>query len=247
MCSKVGDGQDLKDVLMIDHKLSSNLRKVRPVSIRTQAVERLREAILAGELKPGERLVERQLGEWLGISQVSVREALQQLEHEGLVIKKANTATHVTELSMAGFREILEVRLLLEPFVVSQACHRMTLAHVRELQKLVQLIDDGISRKNQYEISRADFRFHQMTWHVSGNETIERILTHTCNSYYSFVMILAGQEQEELRERFESEPALMGYLSVTWKRAINPTRCCSTRCGEAIPGKWSAPSGITCW
>lgn len=199
---------------MINHGVSSNLRKVRPVSIRTQVVERLREAILAGELRPGVRLVERQLGEWLGISQVSVREALQQLEHEGLVIKKANTATHVTELTMTGFREILEVRLLLEPFVVSQASRKLTAADDRELQKLVDQIDSAIARKNQYELSRADFRFHQLTWQLSGNETIAKILNHTCNPYYSFVMILAGLPAKEGRERFQSEPALLGYFEL---------------------------------
>jgi len=187
-------------------------QKIRPLSIRSQAVERLREAILSGELKPGDRLVERQLGEQLGISQVSVREALQQLEHEGLVSKKANTGTFVTELTMQKFREILEVRLQLEPFVVRQASRRLTAERERELQQLVDEINRGIARRDYYVVSRTDFRFHQKIWKIGGNETMARILTQTCNPYYSFILILTGLPQEELRERFSSEPALLEYF-----------------------------------
>ncbi len=68
------------------------LKKVSPVTVRDQLTTHLREAVLRGQLRPGQRLVERAIAESTGTSQTSVREALQVLEHEGLVTKKTNAA-----------------------------------------------------------------------------------------------------------------------------------------------------------
>ena len=104
---------------MIDHPMSAqasplSLGKVQAVTIRNQFVDHIREAILQGRLRPGQRLVERSLAESTGTSQSSVREALQLPEAEGLVTKTTNTI-FVTELSAVRLPEHINVRLQLEP------------------------------------------------------------------------------------------------------------------------------------
>ena len=84
-------------------------------SLPAQVADFLRGTILSGKLRPGERVVERELANSLGVAQGTVREALKILEHEGLIAKKANTASFVTEFSLERIREIVGVRVLLEP------------------------------------------------------------------------------------------------------------------------------------
>ena len=115
---------------MIDHLMTGqtsvlNLAKVQAVTVRDQLVHQLREAILRGSLRPGQRLVERNLAESTGTSQSSVREALQLLEAEGLVTKTTNTATFVTELPADRLREHINVRLQLEPYALVLASKRL--------------------------------------------------------------------------------------------------------------------------
>src|SRR5688572_29627603 len=87
------------------------LLKPQRTTLGTQTAEILRSSILRGELKPGQKLVERELADAMAISQGSIREALRALEYEGLVTKKTNTATYVTELSREQIAEIVEIRI----------------------------------------------------------------------------------------------------------------------------------------
>ncbi len=228
------------------------LEKVQPVSMRSQVVGRIREAILNGGLKPGQRLVERKLGQAMGTSQVTVREALQQLEHEGLVTKKANTATFVTELSVDKFREILQVRLQLEPYAMRLASRRLTPEGERTLQALVEEINQAIAKEDPYATSSADFRFHQTIWHMSGNETLARTLTQLCNPYFAYVTILAGISHTELGQYFASEPAFTEYFKRDMKARVQShqrlleavkhggTQEIDAAVGEHISGTWGS-------
>src|SRR5580658_8715603 len=96
---------------------TANLTSFIPqqTSLRVQVADFLRDLILSGKLKPGQKVVERGLAKSLGVGQATVREALQILEHEGLIFKKANTASFVTQLSAERVAEIVEIRLDLEP------------------------------------------------------------------------------------------------------------------------------------
>src|SRR5438093_5192827 len=132
------------------------LKKIEPITVRNQLTYHLREAILRGQLRPGQRLVERAIAESTGTSQASVREALQVLEHEGLVTKKTNAASFVTDLSAARLREILAVRLQLEPYAVSQASRRLTHADREALRALVESIRQHAIHQDLYTCSRED-------------------------------------------------------------------------------------------
>ena len=88
--------------------------KLTSATLRFQTSEKIRTGILRGSLKPGERLVERDLAEQLGTSLTVVREALVQLETEGFITKRPNSATHITQLSRSEIEQILVVRRVLE-------------------------------------------------------------------------------------------------------------------------------------
>src|ERR671936_391943 len=97
------------------------LGRVHFQSIPETVAETLREGIIAGKLKPGERLVEQKLAAQLGIGQPTLREALKELEYQGFVRKVPNRGTYVTRLSQEDFSKILEVRMALEALVIERA------------------------------------------------------------------------------------------------------------------------------
>jgi DNA-binding GntR family transcriptional regulator len=185
------------------------LTKIAAVTVSNQLTLQLREAILRGRLRPGQRIVERSIAQTTGTSQASVREALQVLELEGLVNKKTNTATFVTELSAGRLREILSVRMQLEPHAAWLASRRLSADDVDALAELVESLGRHAQHQDLYVCSREDFNFHQRIWMCSGNETLSRLLTQICTSYFAYTTILPGLSDEELDERFGSHETVV--------------------------------------
>ena len=113
--------------------------KLNTQPARHLVADRIRESILDGSLQPGERLVERKLADTLGVSQSAIREALIQLELEGHVTKKPNSATYVTHLSQRELENTIAVRRALEAFAVEEAASHATPADVARLEELYDL------------------------------------------------------------------------------------------------------------
>ena len=93
--------------------------------LRDVVFNTLRRAILRGELKPGERLMEIQLANKLGVSRTPIREAIRKLELEGLVLMIPRRGAEVAEITEKNLRDVLEVRCALEELAVERDCERM--------------------------------------------------------------------------------------------------------------------------
>ena len=102
--------------------------------LRDVVFNTLRQAILKGELAPGERLMEIQLAEKLGVSRTPIREAIRKLELEGLVLMIPRKGAEVAKISEKSLRDVLEVRRSLEELAIELACHRMSEDDMRELE-----------------------------------------------------------------------------------------------------------------
>ena len=94
--------------------------------LRDVVFNTLRQAILKGELEPGERLMEIQLAERLGVSRTPIREAIRKLELEGLVLMVPRKGAEVASISEKSLREVLEVRRSLEELAIELACQKIT-------------------------------------------------------------------------------------------------------------------------
>lgn len=120
-------------------------------TLRSQVVAALREAIVDGTLAPGEKLVERELCEWLAVSRTSLREALRQLETEGWILMAPFCGPSVRALTPADVVEIYQVRTALESYAVTQYCRRATpkddasLRHA--LDVMARAVDQGSARR----------------------------------------------------------------------------------------------------
>src|SRR5881296_1234514 len=122
------------------------LTPMRFPSLPEAVAEKLREAVLAGQLKPGERLVEQKLAASLGIGQPTLREALKELEFQGFVRKSPKKGTYVTQLTKEDFRQILEVRMTLEVLAIEHAARNMSKEAGQELEEIVRRMESSAQK-----------------------------------------------------------------------------------------------------
>ena len=153
-----------------------NLDTYQP--LREAICESLRNAIKKGKLKPGERLMEVQLAEELGISRTPVREAIRKLEQEGYVIMLPRRGTYVSSVSVHDVQEIFEIRTALESLSTGLAARRIENEELERLQKLLTIIEGYIEKRDIDNIVKTDIEFHDLLYHVSRNERLGQIISN---------------------------------------------------------------------
>ena len=121
---------------MKELNFSVNMDEFLP--LRDVVFNTLRQAILRGELKPGERLMEIQLANKLGVSRTPIREAIRKLELEGLVLVIPRKGAEVADIKEKSLRDVLEVRKALEELSVQLACEKITKEEIEELKEAAE-------------------------------------------------------------------------------------------------------------
>ena len=144
------------------------------------AAQAIRESIISGELRGGDRLIEQKWAARLGIGQPTLREALQELEHQGLLRKVPQRGTYVAQLSPEDYRLIQEVRIPLEAIAMGKAAENFTEEADRELTAMVAIMaSPGISKSDVQHFHENDVAFHRKIWDLAGNaflrDTLETI------------------------------------------------------------------------
>jgi DNA-binding GntR family transcriptional regulator len=135
----------------------------------------IRDAIFNGQLKIGQRLREVALAEQFRVSRPVVREALQQLGHEGLIEINSFRGAQVVDMTPEQVDETLELRLLLEPEAVRLAKKRLTDVDRQKLRAIVQKMRRA--EANSRVFAQLDFEFHEMLWRAARNQTLLKHLT----------------------------------------------------------------------
>jgi DNA-binding GntR family transcriptional regulator len=143
--------------------------------LRDVVFEHLRNAILSGGLKPGERLMEVQLAEQLGVSRTPVREAIRKLELEGLVIMVARKGAYVADVSIKDILDVLEVRSVLEGLAASLAAERMTEEELEELELISYHFKKYIESGDVDGMIEKDREFHDRIFRSTRNPKLIQI------------------------------------------------------------------------
>jgi DNA-binding GntR family transcriptional regulator len=134
--------------------------------------ESLRAAILAGRLRPGQTLVERQLATMLGVSKTPVREALIGLTSSGLVVMSRNLGAVVRSLSADEVRKIYELRLLLEPWAVGRAAERNGPGNRHAARGALEDAEAAAAADDQVGFNLANRRFHRELYLNADNDLV---------------------------------------------------------------------------
>lgn len=169
-------------------KLSKiNLNDYKP--LREVIFNSLREAIIIGELRPGERLMEVQLADKMGVSRTPVREAIRKLELEGLVDMIPRKGAHVAELSVKDIMDVLEVRASLDGLATALAAERITDDELKELKHINIQFSQYIDKENLNGSIKKDAEFHDIIYRASRNDKLITILNNLREQVQRFRVI----------------------------------------------------------
>ena len=151
------------------------LNGVSPIAFRTiteQIAGSIREAIAQGRIPPAARLLELSLAREMGTSRAPVREAITQLEREGLVVKEPNRGARVVELTEEMVREVASLRGLIEGFAASLAAERLTTTELKALDAILLDMDQAAQRGEYARLMELDYQFHAFICRASGHRTL---------------------------------------------------------------------------
>ena len=163
-------------------------KKTRLASLVDQVYEHLRIAIIHADLSPGQKLVELDIAAQMGTSQGPVREALQRLEHEGLVERRARSATFVTEISTHEMYELFYIRSVIEGFAISRTARQITVEQCDELQARVETMADAGASGDIVALAEHDMQFHRLICEWSGSAALLRAWTPLSSQIQRFVV-----------------------------------------------------------
>lgn len=146
-------------------------------SLRGRVFNRLREDILSGVYKENEELKENTIGIELGVSRTPVREALRQLELEGLVTMIPNKGAYVTGITQKDIHDIYVIRSYLEGLCAKWACEHITEAQIEALEEILYLSDFHAGRSHKEQLVELDNKFHELIYKASGSKILEHVLS----------------------------------------------------------------------
>jgi len=170
----------------------------------------LTDAIFSGKLKPGDRLNESQLSRDLKVSRAPIREALQHLQEQGLVMNSPRRGMFVVLLEDDDIVKINSVRLILEAESFRLARERMTKSDEAHLKQLLDRLEKSDAAEPSIR-ARCDFEFHQAIWKLSGNEYLERTL-HGLTAPLFAHSVLKILQSDRVRLINRSHRPLMAFL-----------------------------------
>jgi len=154
--------------------------------LRDVVFNTLRQAILRGELKPGERLMEIQLANKLGVSRTPIREAIRKLELEGLVLMIPRKGAEVADITEKSLRDVLEVRKALEELAVQLTCDKITKEQIRELEEAAEEFKRILKSSDVTEIAEADVHFHDIIYKATDNQRLIQLLNNLGEQMYRY-------------------------------------------------------------
>jgi len=165
-----------------------------------EVVERLRDSILRGHFAPGDRLREEQLADALGVSRGPIRNALVQLEREGLAVRRPNRGAVVAELSRADLEEVFSLRLAIEPVACVWAARNAQPDDLAELQAVVDSYSRLTTKATTREAAEADLAFHDIVYRASAHRRLLGLWEDLRPQVYVFLLARGYVHAREFRE-----------------------------------------------
>jgi len=161
-------------IFMFTEDLTNILSPPNKSSLADEVAERLREAILSGQLAPGQKLRENALAEAMDVSRGPIREALRRLEREGLVIRRHNRSAFVARLSRQDLDEVYSLRLALERLAMQLVIRNSPEEELAEMQVAIDTMAAYIERGiTEQEAADLDMRFHDALYRASRHQRLQ--------------------------------------------------------------------------
>jgi DNA-binding GntR family transcriptional regulator len=161
--------------------------KFKRMTYHVQVADMLRDMVMTGKLKEGDKINETQLCDTMGVSKTPLREALRVLSVEGLIQLIPNRGAFVTRPTSDEIAEMFDVMSLLESFCARTASEKMTPKSFARLEKLHGKLEESFERRNQEEYIRINNQYHSLVQEIAGNLTLNQIVDGLRKKYCSIV------------------------------------------------------------
>ena len=168
----------------MDKDFTVNMNEFLP--LRDVVFNTLRRAILTGELRPGERLMEIHLANRLGVSRTPIREAIRKLELEGLVTMIPRRGAEVAQISKKSLQDVLEVRRALDVLCAELACDRITAEGKTALKKACDNFEEATKTRDAVTIAEADVALHDIIVQATGNQRLIQLINNLSEQMYRY-------------------------------------------------------------
>lgn len=179
--------------------------------LRDVVFNNIRDAITSGELKPGERLLEKQLSEKIGVSRTPIREALRKLEIEGFVEMIPRKGAMVAVISQKDIEDVLDIRACLEALAARLACHNMTDEKIANLEKAKNDFENAAAGHNVDEMAKADTAFHDLLFDSSHNHRLVQLIYNLREQIHRFRMVYLN-DKKYIRDIIKEHNKLMDAI-----------------------------------
>lgn len=186
--------------------------------LRRQVLDELRQSIIAGRLAPGARLVERELIAMMGVSRTVVREALRQLESEGLISIIPNKGPVVRELTLAEAKDLYSIRAVLEGLAARRFVENANDNHVEELQKALGATAEAYEKGDPALILETKNRFYDVLFEGAGSETLSSMIGMLHVRIWRWRAMGLSHPQRSHERSKESVEGLRGVLAAIRER-----------------------------
>ncbi|MEZ5186515.1 MAG: GntR family transcriptional regulator [Candidatus Nanopelagicales bacterium] len=147
-----------------------------PTPRSTRAAADIRIDLLSGELRAGQKIVQESLAARYGISRIPLREALAQLQAEGLVVHEPNRGYFVARLRAEDMREVYRLREILEAEAITRACRHLSEADIERIVRIADDVESALSTGDLARIGAANRSFHFAVFEAAGMPRLTRIL-----------------------------------------------------------------------
>jgi DNA-binding GntR family transcriptional regulator len=204
-------------------ELSTSLTPVAGATGRRLAVERLRQAILAGDMAPGQRLVEEELAGTLGVTRASLRAALFDLAAEGLVERVPNRGARVRAVTLDEAIAITECRMALEGLCAAKAAERVTEPDADRLRQIGEEMERSVADGELLKYSALNHELHRLVREISGQAVAASLLERLNGQLvrHQFQLSLRpGRPQASLPEHLAIIAAVAGRRPAQAEEAI---------------------------
>jgi len=156
-------------------------------NLRDAVIRLIEEALLMGELSPGSRIVEAELARQAGISRGPVREAIQQLVGEGVLVQYPSRGTFVAQWTPQAVEEAYTLRAVLERLAIQEAAKRATPEDIAQLQAIVDEMAVRARDGDNRALVRLDVRFHEQLYALSGHSLLQEVLARLRRRLYALM------------------------------------------------------------
>lgn len=192
--------------------------------LRDVVFQTLRQAILRGELEPGERLMEIHLADRLGVSRTPIREAIRKLELEGLVVMIPRRGAVVASITEKDMKDVLEVRRTLEMLAVEVACDRISPEQLEQLKEASEQFQKICAKGDLIQLAQADVAFHEVIYNATNNLRLVTTLNNLREQMYRYRMEYLKDTSSYERLRGEHIEIYEGIRTRNKEKACNAIR-----------------------